>query len=975
MPAQRSVAYPYPSQRVVVLRHGERRDNHPDAPAESNPPLTPEGVVAIRSTAARLKHYLGEEEARAAVLIVSPFLRTVQTAESLQHHGVGTAHAMVVDNTLCEVFGPSRIKANRAPQLQAPPTSRAVGGLPVWGESIETAAERYVANFLRNGDAYGGSLARSTDSDAPLSVREDSQVLSSLTCPAAVTRRSSRGRASTDRDGGTVAAPGSLDSPKASGLKTGRPYDVILVTHGDAISSVLSHFYPARIVYEADFLSFIIMRRYGYGNHVYHLDESAGVNWFVEGIDQEPQDSILCALEVEREAAAAKNGGAGKRKNNNQIQTNEAVEIDEDFDDDEGEALDDCEEEELAHPESFAGGRMRSRASRLPPRRIQPRMEVSTHQSALTLTRAHPSLQSSPHPLATNNFCNTNTNNNSGSYSDDGGQTQPQLRHAGRIVGSAHVPSQYYPKTGEGCEKIRLPSGTLAQSSSSPVSTMDDSMDHHCGHTSRRGSGSTSTINLASTSRDHGNGVATDSDRSSGIVNKGGEEGSGEQALELHSSPTQPPSITAQNPVESSVPLRWSDGKQGDAFPGSLSSCDGLTAECNTNSWTMQQERSINLSALTERERRVRAVHVPSELPEEPSATQAENLIALATLPALTGTTPTPSSTSAPVSAMRTMPPSGSAGFSPPMQPVKGCDVRSNYGITSPRHCDYASFTDSPMQAQPCTSATPAVSVTSEFRDSEFQVSVPRLVRRIALHKAMSKAMNVSFIMRAVCLLLVIITTVALHGQLSLVWYCALAVVWEIVSAVVLALSCLTKSPHLLCARRAVGQLRFFQGACPSSVARSSNAQGLANFTVAVETAPMAARVDEDGEDHYDQFQNSTANGMQGESSTLWQVRRRSLGDDDAPHGAYLPTSGHTLHAVVLCVRHVAATTAKVLVLYLLSVVGGLMSGGDAVQVWYSVGRLFSTPAGLALTLIYGCANVVRGVWDETRVDAVLDQR
>lgn len=333
MPARANSAYPYPSQRVVVLRHGERRDSHPDAPAESNPPLTADGIAAIQSVAARLKHYLGDEDARSTVLVVSPFLRTVQTAEALQLHGVGTDHAMVVDNTLCEVFGPSRIKTGRAPQLQTSPTARTVGGLPVWGESLETATQRYVANFLRNGDVYGGPLARGAGTGTSISVREESQISSSLVCPAGVTKRT---------NGGEPATPGSPDSAVASNIAGEKPRDVVLVTHGDAISAVLSYFYPARVVYEADFLSFVIMRRYGMDNYVYHLDESVGVNWFVEGIDSEPSDPILRALEIEREAAmvaaaaAAKKSAAGNTNNHNH-NMNHSSDVADDADEEEGE--------------------------------------------------------------------------------------------------------------------------------------------------------------------------------------------------------------------------------------------------------------------------------------------------------------------------------------------------------------------------------------------------------------------------------------------------------------------------------------------------------------------------------------------------------------------------------------------------------------------------------------------------------------
>ncbi|KAG5492740.1 hypothetical protein JKF63_01320 [Porcisia hertigi] len=284
----------YPSQRVVVLRHGERRDNAPNAPVESNPPLTEAGVAAVKAVAARLIHLLGNDAARSAVLVVSPFLRTLQTAEALQHHGVGAAQAMVIDNTMCEVFGPSRINTSRAPQLQAPPMKIVVGRLPLWGESIEMATERYVANFLRIGDVYGGYLAGSSHLTGGFISSGDQPPTSATLVQEAVTiRNPSRLPPRKVISRGLTGFEGSI----STNLRDRPSRDVVLVTHGDAISAVVSHFYPARLVYEADFLSFVIMRRFGVGNHVYHLDKSAGVSWLVEGTDLEPNDPIMLSLE------------------------------------------------------------------------------------------------------------------------------------------------------------------------------------------------------------------------------------------------------------------------------------------------------------------------------------------------------------------------------------------------------------------------------------------------------------------------------------------------------------------------------------------------------------------------------------------------------------------------------------------------------------------------------------------------------
>ncbi|KAG5467447.1 hypothetical protein CUR178_01090 [Leishmania enriettii] len=480
MPEASLSALPYPSQRVVVLRHGERRDSAPDAPVESDPPLTEAGVAAIKTAAARLKRLLGEDAARCAALVVSPFLRTLQTAESLQHHDVGAAHAVVVDNTLCEVFGPSRIKTSRAPQLHTWSGSRAVGGLPVWGESIEAATERYVANFLRNGDVYGGFLSATTSlTDSSLSRRDESPT-SSPVVPESVTKRNT---GCPPRGNGSPIALERRKMITSSTLSDAPPRDVILVTHGDAISAVVSHFYPTRIVYEANFLSFVIMRRCGVGNHVYHLETSAGVSWFVEGVDREPQDPILRSLEKRRLAEECCSVSGCDSGSN-------------DDDDD-----DDDDDVEADVPPSFAGARMRprraddlrdnSRANRCPRSYEQSRVE-----------KLSPVHAASPYDPTTKSQATGATAENDGlkgsfPLSAAGERTPPPLP-AGRLhqrqrqpsnrprnlpdshsptahgAGAASTPAPLhmrseYPKAGEGCERIRLPTGTPAQSSSHSV--------------------------------------------------------------------------------------------------------------------------------------------------------------------------------------------------------------------------------------------------------------------------------------------------------------------------------------------------------------------------------------------------------------------------------------------------------------------------------------------------------------------------
>ncbi|KPA86355.1 hypothetical protein ABB37_00553 [Leptomonas pyrrhocoris] len=963
MPAQSSSAYPYPSQRVIVLRHGERRDNRHDAPPESDPPLTAEGVAEIKNTAARLRHYLGKERARAAVLVVSPFLRTVQTAESLQHHGVGADHAMVVDNTLCEVFGPSRIKTSRAPQLQGLQTSRAVGGLPMWGESLETATERYVANFLRNGDEYGGPLAGGADPNPFSSARTESQTSSSLVCPPAVTRRFNGGGGQADRRWHTVTTPASPDPAVLSSLEDCTPPDTILVTHGDAISAVLSHFYPARVVYEADFLSFIIMRRYGVGNHVYHLDESVGVSWFVDGIDGEPPDPILHALEMEREAAAA---AANKKTSTSNSSANGADDggVDEDDlenDDDEGEALDedDDEGEAPAQPASFAGSRMRSWASRLPARRFQPRVrpnaivEATTVQAAaLPPTQVHVPVLTHPHLYAGRSRLNAT----SSSGSNDGVD--------------AHTPSRHYPKAGEDCERIRLPSGTPAQSSSIPVVTaMNDDTNHRRGQSGRS---SSFPAGIPSS----GGAKERDSD------NQGG-GGKDEKSLQRDTRPAQPPNIAAPYATESDDHLKWDDGTKADVFLGSVSSCCGLTADPSTNSRVKSQADSArHLSSPATREKAAIAALASPETREDSPAPRAANPIASAASSSPTTVINTPTTTTTTTGAAsgkRAAPRCSGVAAPPSMPPGKRCMAHSIYGATPTPLFGTTSFADSITSMHPCISATSAMSATSEGEHGNGHVAAVSLASPIHRRNALGDAARISLFMRALCLPLVVIVPIALHGQLSLVWFCVLATVWEVVFAAVLDLSCRTNNLYYLRIRRAVEQLRPSPVTDVSLVAQALNTRGSADRTAAAaDTAAPASAAHEDETDEITiyHFPDSVPNDGRYASSTMRPASHPNVGDDGASQRASPRNSRSTFDVAVLCARHVVATAAKLLALYLLGFVGGVVSGGGHLaQAWTGVGLLFSTPTGLILTMTYGCVNVVRGVWDETRINALLDHR
>lgn len=209
-------------QYVILMRHGERRDSLPGAPHEADPPLTERGKADVVNAAMRIKQMIGQSVAKKLMIISSPFVRTMETAAELQRHHIGVDRSATIDNSLCEVFGPLRIKATDV----APDVSRkeAIGHLPAWGESIQDATDRFSASFCRNANNFANE-------------------------------------------------------------------HLILVTHGDAISAVLSHFYSKRVVYNTEFLSFIVMRRVGAGSDHFVLHGSHGVEWIVDGEEEDVADT------------------------------------------------------------------------------------------------------------------------------------------------------------------------------------------------------------------------------------------------------------------------------------------------------------------------------------------------------------------------------------------------------------------------------------------------------------------------------------------------------------------------------------------------------------------------------------------------------------------------------------------------------------------------------------------------------------
>ncbi|KAG8348247.1 putative Histidine phosphatase superfamily (branch 1) [Trypanosoma vivax] len=220
-----------PKQLVIVMRHGERQDAVSGAPPEADPPLTKNGLADVADAARELVSFIGRERAHNLLLIVSPFLRTLQTADELRRNNIGIKTPQIVDNSICEVFGPLRIKSGSRPTLTKHSHKMAKSLLPQWGETIELASQRYVAALHLNAREYPNR-------------------------------------------------------------------DLLFVTHGDAVGAITNHFYPMRLVYETEYLSFVILQKRGsfmYDDTTrsrYKMLSSHGVRWLLEGPEQsEEEDS------------------------------------------------------------------------------------------------------------------------------------------------------------------------------------------------------------------------------------------------------------------------------------------------------------------------------------------------------------------------------------------------------------------------------------------------------------------------------------------------------------------------------------------------------------------------------------------------------------------------------------------------------------------------------------------------------------
>ncbi|KAK7201283.1 Histidine phosphatase superfamily (branch 1) [Novymonas esmeraldas] len=928
MPADCSAGLPYPSQRVVVLRHGERRDSAPDAPPESDPPLTEAGVDAVQTAAARLKHYLGAAAAHSAVLVVSPFLRTLQTAECLQHHGVGAAHTMVIDNTLCEVFGPSRIKTTRAPQLTAPLMSRAVGGLPIWGESMEAATERYVANFLRNGDVYGGHLAITNSStDRSALQGDESHSSHSLVVPAAMTNRCT-GRLP-PRTVPPRVDPARRGSDSTS-IAEAPPQDVILVTHGDAISAVVAHFYPARVVYEADFLSFVIMRRYGVGNQVYHLDESAGVNWLVEGIDREPQDSILSAMEKQRFAVEGRGSGDSEWENG-----------DGDGDscdniDDEGDNLDD--DGDTGVPVSFAGRRMRPRrsgdstdnsrlrrsahsvshggaatvppvyaANPFTPQTIAPHRRVARAASAAaavesdgqcgtpaTVSKKEPPASSAPpsSPTPRGHHRHHRITATPPRHSSNGHTTTAA---AGAATASSPTstaasssPAQNHPNACEDCERIRPPTGTPAQSSSHSVTII-----HH-GRTSSENEDTAATAERRSPRPQPRDGWQPPDVAGAAVALQGSLE---EREAEKH------------------VAL---DGSGLESNGRLMSGYGGLSEASCAPSWTRSQ---------------------------------ATSLVYLSTTSAGRVATPPLAQATATAAAPGVILSYGSAAVTPP-----GKVVEMDFAVSASfSHGESASVAP-PPGAIAAASTTELTFAATDSLHSSFAI----LDRRLDRQRSLIRAVSVSFALRVATAVLLLLDAVTLRHR-SITFPCIVVVLaWEVGFAVLLHLSCRPGVSRQRRIRAAVEQLRL------DVTYRRRAASAHPQPHVVVHNTDDGLS----GESPPHPGGNSDGDGRGYESAVLWRGSPSTADEEVSTTGDDRGTIGEALRCAA---RHAAATVLKLLVISAFCVAFALLSGARATSVLSGVRDMFVPVAGLLFVLAHAGLNILRGLWDERKLDRILD--
>lgn len=865
-------------------------------------------MAAIKALAARLQHYLGKDAAHSAAIVVSPFLRTLQTAEALQHHGVGAAHSMVIDNTLAEVFGPIRVKASRAPRLPIPSTSRVVGRLPAWGEPIEMATKRYVISFLRNGDFYGGLMtATSSLNDASHSSGDELPTSPGATVPEAVTNRRV-GRLPPRNTSTKSVASGKERS--SSMLSESPPRDVILVTHGDALGSVIEHFYPARVVYETNFLGFVIMRRYGVGNQVYHLEKSEGVSWLVEGVDAEPRDPILLILEKQRCAAEGSRGSGYGNGGEDECASFE----------DESDQVDSGAEVPLG----FAGGRLRAKRTGVFPDRSHANCRVSSTTgrrmeavpsmhtaNPLALTSRLPTrvvskiedpkdissslptqVRTPPQPppqMPTSGNHHQVHMPGSASQNHSSGQSRTAAAAAASAPAHSQLPHEY-PKAGEGCERIRLPTGTPAQSSSNSVTINNYGRNlGECGEdTEVVGSGSGCLQRMESrTPLEEGGSVA-------GLWYR--EEG---------------------RDAEKGV---MPEDAYGDSTFPFMSSCGGLSEELRTN-------RSVRPSAIPAT---LVSATATSRIDGSPPSPHLEMKVTVAS-------------------------PVVCASYSSTLRGLAGKSVEAGLDEDATLGRGGALRT---IYTHPAFDTAGAVDASGGLTES--------LNRRIDRQRSVFYAAFVSTGLRVVATFLILFNVLVQPRNTATLWFGVFAVAWEVVFAAVVYFSCQPDGWRMRRLRSAVEQLRL-KGFRAKGRATAAGPQ-----CAAIDGAGShddAGNVPLSGQSPH-HLDCASPGGTEYISAVEWQNGAGDL-DEDLSTTDHVPKGTMTCVLCGACL--IAAIVLKLFIISAMSFVSALLCGSSAPEAMAGIWNMYEPTAGLLLSLTYGCICVARGLWDEKKLNAALD--
>lgn len=230
-------------QLAIVLRHGERADEHTET-AMLNPALTTEGTKNIETQLypqlkATLKaqypsiddSYLKNE----FVVISSPFKRCIETATALIKAGVGAANALrvagsvgpLIDDRICEVFGPIRIKKAIVAEF---------GGEDKLPEEFTHPDDRYFGHWCKQRGSKSYTLRGDKGNALP-------QYGESIDDAYYRYKQAMRQFA-----GEMEEVPGTAKN-------------LIIVTHGDMLNALIGSLQPHRTIYAVEYLAFAVFER------------------------------------------------------------------------------------------------------------------------------------------------------------------------------------------------------------------------------------------------------------------------------------------------------------------------------------------------------------------------------------------------------------------------------------------------------------------------------------------------------------------------------------------------------------------------------------------------------------------------------------------------------------------------------------------------------------------------------------------